>query len=44
VAVQHIDAPAGGLSFVTLFYGNDGVRFPRKLEQEFLASRSSSLS
>jgi hypothetical protein len=44
VAVQHIAAPAGGLSFITLFYGNDGARFPRKLEQEFLASRSTSLS
>ena len=43
VAVQHLAAPAGELSFITLFYGNGGVKFPGKLEQEFLVSRSSSL-
>jgi hypothetical protein len=42
VAVQHLAAPAGELSFITLFYGNEGVKFPGK--QEFLVSRSSNLS
>jgi hypothetical protein len=41
VAVQHLAAPAGELSFITLFYGNEGAKFPGKLEQELLVSRSS---
>jgi hypothetical protein len=30
MAVQHIAAPGGRLSFITLFYGNEGARFLKK--------------
>lgn len=33
LSARHIAAPAGGmLSFVTLFYGNDGTKFPNILQ------------
>jgi hypothetical protein len=38
VAVEHIAAPNGELSSITLYYGNDGARFHRKLEQGFSLS------